>query len=139
MTIKKFIEKLEKIAKKHGDNIQIKMADGISVVNPVYLDNFINKKAIVITDQKGQPDKLFVVSVEKSNDVHSLKRGDTFVRKGRQNVKIGSTEIMRLKYEKGAIKFENEKSNITILEELDMSLLNLYKKDTSGEGLDDWQ
>jgi len=52
MTIKKFIEKLEKIAKKHGDNIQIKMADGISVVNPVYLDNFINKKAIVITDQK---------------------------------------------------------------------------------------
>ena len=33
MTIKKFIEKLEKIAKKHGDN-------------------FIKKKAIVITDQK---------------------------------------------------------------------------------------
>ena len=52
MTIKKFIEKLEKIAKKHGDNIQIKMADGISVVNPVYLDNFINKKAIIITYQK---------------------------------------------------------------------------------------
>src|SRR3989338_866146 len=92
-----------------------------------------------ITNVHGQPDKLFVISVKKSNDVHSLKRGDTFVRKGRQNVKIGSTEIMRLKYEKGAIKFESEKSNITILEELDMSLLNLYKKDTSGEGLDDWQ
>ncbi len=92
-----------------------------------------------ITNTGGQLDKLFVVSVKKSNDVHSLKRGDTFVRKGNQNVKIGSTEIMRLKYEKGAIKFENEKSDITALEDLDEALLNLYKKDTSSEGLDDWQ
>src|ERR1035437_1413703 len=53
-----------------------------------------------ITNVNGKPDKLFVISVQKSNDVHSLKRGDTFSRKGNQNVKIGSTEIMRMKYEK---------------------------------------
>ena len=52
MTIKKFIEKLEKITKKHGGNIQVKMADGIKIVNPVYLNKFINKEAVVITDQK---------------------------------------------------------------------------------------
>lgn len=52
MTIKKFIEKLERISKKYGADLEIKMADGISVVNPVYLKNFINKKAVVITDQK---------------------------------------------------------------------------------------
>ena len=52
MKLKKFIEDLEKIAKEHGQNIQVKMADGISVVNPVYLKNFINKKAVIITDQK---------------------------------------------------------------------------------------
>lgn len=92
-----------------------------------------------ITNTQGKPDKLFVVSIKKSNDVHSLKRGDTFVRKGRQNVKIGSSEIMRLKYEKGAIKFENEKSNVFSLEDIDVNLLNIYKKDTSSEGLDDWQ
>lgn len=92
-----------------------------------------------ITNTKSQPDKLLVLNIKKSNDVHSLKRGDTFVRKGRQNVKIGSTEIMRLKYEKGAIKFESEKSGITMLENLDTALLNLYKKDTSSQGLDDWQ
>ncbi len=87
----------------------------------------------------GQADKLMVITIKKSNDVHSLKKGDTFVRKGRQNVKIGSTEIMRLKYEKGAIKFEGEKSGITSLENLDHELLSQYKKDTSSTGLDDWQ
>lgn len=101
--------------------------------------NLWGKFELDIINANGQPDKLFIVNVRKSNDVHSLKRGDTFVRRGRQNVKIGSTEIIRLKYEKGAIKFESEKSGITTLEDLDAILLNLYKKDTSSEGLDDWQ
>lgn len=92
-----------------------------------------------ITNVSGQQDKLLVLNIKKSNDVHSLKRGDTFVRKGRQNVKIGSTEIMRLKYEKGAIKFESEKSSTSSLENLDHELLSQYKKDTSSMGLDDWQ
>lgn len=97
------------------------------------------KFEIDITNTQGQADKLLVLNIKKSNDIHSLNRGDTFVRKGRQNVKIGSTEIIRLKYEKGAIKFENEKSGITSLENLDNELLAQYKKDTSSAGLDDWQ
>ena len=92
-----------------------------------------------ITNVQGQVDKLLVLNIKKSNDVHSLKRGDTFIRKGRQNIKIGSTEIMRLKYEKGAIKFESERSGITSFEDLDRELLSQYKKDTSSTGLDDWQ
>lgn len=97
------------------------------------------KFEVDITNTQGQADKLMVISIKKSNDVHSLKKGDTFVRKGRQNAKIGSTEIMRLKYEKGAIKFEAEKSGVTSLEDLDHDLLAQYKKDTSSTGLDDWQ
>ncbi|MFH0779959.1 MAG: RNA-binding domain-containing protein [Parcubacteria group bacterium] len=92
-----------------------------------------------INNTQGLADKLLVLEITKSNDVHSLKKGDTFVRKGRQNVKIGSTEIMRLKYEKGAIKFESEKSGINSLENIDDSLLAQYKIDTSSTGLDDWQ
>lgn len=92
-----------------------------------------------ITNIQGKPDKLLVFNIKKSNDVHSLRRGDTFVRKGRQNVKIGSSEIIRLKYEKGTIKFESEKSGITSLDSLDLNLFTQYKKDTSSEGLDDWQ
>lgn len=98
-----------------------------------------SKVELDIINVNGTPDKLLVVNIKKSNDVHSLKRGDTFIRKGRQNVKIGSTEIIRLKYEKGAIKFESEKSDITSLDCLDHDLLAQYKKDTSSIGLDDWQ
>ncbi|MEK9131442.1 MAG: ATP-binding protein [Patescibacteria group bacterium] len=97
------------------------------------------KFEIDIQNTQDKPDKLMVLNIKKSNDIHSLKRGDTFIRKGHQNVKIGSSEIMRLKYEKGAIKFEAEKSNISSLEELDSDLLAQYKKDTSSTGLDDWQ
>lgn len=97
------------------------------------------KFEIKIINVDGKDDKLLVLNIEKSNDVHSLKKGDTFIRKGSQNVKIGSTEIMRLKYEKGAIKFENERSGIFFLDDLDHTLLSQYKKDTSSTGMDDWQ
>ena len=98
-----------------------------------------SKFELDIINVSGQADKLMVINIKKGDDVHSLKRGDTFVRKGRQNTKIGSTEIMRLKYEKGSIKFENEKSGVYELDDLDNELLNQYKKDTSSEGVDNWQ
>ncbi len=92
-----------------------------------------------IINVSGKADILLVINIVKSNDVHSLKRGDTFIRKGSQNVKIGSTEIMRLKYEKGAIKFESERSGIFSLDDLDHNLLAQYKQDTSSGGFNDWQ
>ncbi|RJR31270.1 hypothetical protein C4569_02395 [Candidatus Parcubacteria bacterium] len=92
-----------------------------------------------IINVKGEQDKLLVLNVKKSNGVHSLRRGDTFVRRGRQNVKIGSSEIMRLKYEKGDIKFESEKSGVRSLTDIDHDLFLQYKNDTSSAGLDDWQ
>jgi hypothetical protein len=52
MKLKIFIKKLEKIAKKHGNFVEVKMADEIPVVEPVILKDFQNKKIVVITDQK---------------------------------------------------------------------------------------
>jgi ATP-dependent DNA helicase RecG len=46
---------------------------------------------------------------------------------------------MRLKYEKGSIKFENENTSVNSLNEVDPVLLTEYKKNTSSTGLDDWQ
>lgn len=139
---------LEDPLKEHGEKRLI----GISE-NPDNISEFLKlidkeidpplilwgKFELNITNAQGLPDKLLVFNIKKSNDVHSLKRGDTYVRKGRQNIKIGSTEIMRLKYEKGAIKFEGEKSGITSLENLDRNLLDEYKKDTLSAESDYWQ
>lgn len=98
-----------------------------------------SKFELGITNREGEEDKLLVLNIKKSNDVHSLKKGDTFVRSGNQNIKIGSTEIMRLKYEKGSIKFESEKSGIKSLDGINTGLFEQYKKDTGSSGDDDWQ
>jgi len=92
-----------------------------------------------ITNIHREKDKLLVVRIRKSNNIHSLKRGDTFIRKGRQNVKLTAEEIIRLKYEKGSLKFEDEVSKIDNLEELDRNLLNRYKQDTQSQEETDWQ
>ena len=53
MELKNFIEKLEKIAKKHGDDSKVVMADNIPVVNPVFCkENYFNDKVVVITDEE---------------------------------------------------------------------------------------
>lgn len=50
MKLKQFIKKLIKISKKHGEEIDVIMADNISVVNPIFSKKYFGKK-IVITDR----------------------------------------------------------------------------------------
>jgi len=51
MKLKKFIEKLIKIKKTQGENLQVIMADNIPVTEPVFSNQY-NGKKVVITDQK---------------------------------------------------------------------------------------
>ncbi|MCK5123432.1 MAG: hypothetical protein KAQ87_04810 [Candidatus Pacebacteria bacterium] len=53
MKLKKFIEKLKRVAEKHGDDTEVVMADNISVINPVFVKkNHFNEKVVVITDEE---------------------------------------------------------------------------------------
>lgn len=52
MILKEFIKKLEKIAKKHGDDTKVVMADNIPVVNPIFSKNYSNIKSVIITDEE---------------------------------------------------------------------------------------
>lgn len=98
-----------------------------------------NHFTIPIRNNNKEKDHLLIINCKKSSDVYSLRKGDTFIRRGNQNVKIGSQEIIRLQYEKGSVKFEDEISNISSLEELDAELFKSYKAVNQGERLDDWQ
>lgn len=51
MKLKKFIQKLKKLSKKHGNDAQVIMADGISVISPVFSDKYADKKSVVVTDK----------------------------------------------------------------------------------------
>jgi hypothetical protein len=52
MKLNKFIKKLQEIKNREGDNVEIIMADNIPVVGPVFLENFANRKVVIITDEK---------------------------------------------------------------------------------------
>ncbi len=52
MKLKKFIQKLTKLSKQYGDNVEVIMADNIPVVNPVFSEKYQNKKSIIITDEE---------------------------------------------------------------------------------------
>jgi ATP-dependent DNA helicase RecG len=94
---------------------------------------------IPIININGEKDHLCVIRVIKSNTIHSLRNGDTYIRRGNQNNKIGAEEIIRLKYEKGSISVESESADIKDLAELDDSLLTEYKNDTRARYEDKWQ
>lgn len=51
---------------------------------------------IEIKNRNNKKDSIMLIRIEKSNDIHSTLKGDTWVRKGRQNTKIGAAEILRL-------------------------------------------
>ncbi len=84
-------------------------------------------------------DKIVVVDILKSSDIHSSISWDTFLRIENGNKKIGSDEIIRLKYEKWSLKFEDELSTITSLEDLDQNLLQQFKESIEAKWEDIWQ
>ncbi|MEN9621633.1 MAG: hypothetical protein RLZZ67_67 [Candidatus Parcubacteria bacterium] len=121
---------------KYADNVSSFLALLAKDIEPPLID--FSHEEFEITNVEGKADKLILFRIDKSDDVHSLKNGDTYVRKGNQNQKIGASEIIRLKYEKGSIKFESEMSNLDQFDDVDTDLLKKFKDDTDGKG-SDWQ
>ncbi|MDO8470046.1 MAG: hypothetical protein Q7S84_03475 [bacterium] len=52
MKLKKFINKLQEIRRKYGEDAEVIMADYIPVVDPVFLSDKNVGNKVVITDQK---------------------------------------------------------------------------------------
>ncbi|RZM19398.1 MAG: ATP-binding protein [Pedobacter sp.] len=91
-----------------------------------------------VTNKDGKADMILVITVPKSNDIHSVG-SDTYIRSGSHNNKIGSQEIIRLKYEKGSLKYEKEVSEVDDLEDTDPALIQQFIKDIGSESGDNWQ
>ena len=91
-----------------------------------------------ITNINNYQDALLVLQIEKGKDVHSLRKGDTYVRKGSQNRKIAAKEIRHLQNERGENKFEDRISAVATLDDVDVVLLEQYKKDVGSASKDMW-
>jgi len=92
-----------------------------------------------IINNKHQKDKLVIFYIPRSTDVHSLKRGDTYLRYGRTNRRLTAQEIIQLKYAKGSITFENEPAFSASLEDLNKELLEKYQMYVGSTTKNIWQ
>lgn len=52
MKLKNFIERLDKLAEKCGDKMEVVMADNIKIVNPIFRKNYQGCARVIITDGK---------------------------------------------------------------------------------------
>ncbi|MFH2137725.1 MAG: RNA-binding domain-containing protein [Candidatus Omnitrophota bacterium] len=57
---------------------------------------------------KGENDQVLMISVDPSRDVHSIRTGKTFIRRGTRNDLLTHKQSLQLQYEKGTITFESE-------------------------------
>ena len=103
--------------------------------NPPLLET-PQKYEIDVVNNKGETDSIILLKITKSKEIHSLRNGNTFIRRGSSNYKIGVPEITKLSYEKGTRKYENELAPDVDLSMLDHQLLNRYKKDVDSETKD---
>ena len=58
------------------------------------------------TNRRGEPDHLVVIEVEASERVHESASGDTFLRIGDENRKLGPFMAQELRYDKGESTFD---------------------------------
>lgn len=99
----------------------------------------VEKQYLDIVNTENQKDKILLLIISKGEDIHSLKNGDTFRRDGNKNHKMGASEITRLRYEKGSLKYEDEKATGVGLDDLNLEMLAKYKTDTNSQNTEDWQ
>ena len=99
----------------------------------------VEKQYIDIINTENKKDQILLLVIKKGEDIHSLKNGDTFRRDGNKNHKMGASEITRLRYEKGSLKYEDERAVTAGLDDLNLEMLNKYKSDTNSQNTEDWQ
>ena len=52
MKLKTFIQKLEKISNKYGNDTEVILADNVSISNSVFSKKYPSGKSVVITDKR---------------------------------------------------------------------------------------
>lgn len=100
-------------------------------IQPQLVD--IYKDEIPIINTKGEEDRVIIIRILSSTEIYSTASWDTFLRKDKTNRKIWNQEIIRLKYEKWSLKYEDEDSMVSDLTELDESIFSQFKESISAK------
>ena len=86
------------------------------------------------TNRDGVPDEIAVIEIESSERVHTDAKGDTYLRVGDENRRLGVMQAQELRYDKGDSAFDGMPAPGAKLSDLDQGLVDRYcKKIRTGE------
>jgi ATP-dependent DNA helicase RecG len=77
-------------------------------------------------NSRGRGDEVVVIEVEASERVHQTAKGDTFLRVGDENRKLGLVEAQELRFDKGESIFDGSPVEGTGPDDLDGELVDRY-------------
>jgi ATP-dependent DNA helicase RecG len=78
-------------------------------------------------NDKGEEDEIVLIEIEASERVHLTAKGETFLRVGDENRKLGPVESQELRYDKGDSIYDGSAVAGTSLEDLDSGLIEAYQ------------
>ena len=80
------------------------------------------------TNDEGAPDQLAVIEIEPSERVHTNAKGETYLRVGDENRRLGLLEAQELRYDKGESSFDGSPVPGVEPSELDSALVDRYAR-----------
>jgi len=80
------------------------------------------------TNDKGEPDRILVLDIEASEQIHRNKKHECFLRVGDENRRLGPTEERELAFDKGESIFDGTIVPDLTLEDLDDEAIALFKQ-----------
>jgi ATP-dependent DNA helicase RecG len=75
---------------------------------------------------KGEADEIVVIEIEASDRVHETAKGETYLRVGDENRKLGLLEAQELRYDKGESTYDGSAVDGTSIDDLDEDLVDQY-------------
>jgi ATP-dependent DNA helicase RecG len=83
-------------------------------------------ETVECTNSSGVSDEIAVIEVEASERVHTTVRGETFLRVGDENRRLGPLESQELRFDKGDSIFDGRVQRTSTLDDLDPRLTSRY-------------
>lgn len=84
--------------------------------------------------RSGEEDQLLLAEVEASDQVHMNTKGETYLRVGDENRRLGVVEAQELRFDKGQSVFDGRPAEGSSMDDLDHALMARYSKRTHAEG-----
>lgn len=83
------------------------------------------------TNSRGEEDDVAVLEIEASERVHTNVRGETYLRVGDENRKLGVVEAQELRYDKGDSVFDGTAAEGAAYDDLDSKLVERFLERTN--------